>query len=310
MSGATVPTVRDLIDAARRHGQPVPVLLALTVLVQTLRALAAARRDGSPRAVAPRDLLLRGAPLDGLLRDATRDPGIVLSPEAPETRGEEDVHAAGAVFHELLLGSPPGTPADAPRRELPTPVARLLRGLLTPDRATRLRLAQALDEARSLGLERLAEWDGARRRPRLEAGLRDALELRHEPQVRRLSGELAEIAPDCALVGSARRWLEIRSRAARRRSEARRRLAAAIYAERRRDVELWGTELRHALGTEGDGDPDLDLARHWLEEHDKRETRRRQEARKVTLKLLVTGAPLIFATLLSGLLAVVMLFGG
>ncbi len=87
-------------------------------------------------------------------------------------------------------------------------------------------------------------------------------------------------------------------------------LLAALYACRRRDVETYTRELSRLLGERAATDDDLAIARGWLEKPDDLVSRQRAEARKASLKVVLTGAPLALATLLSGLLGVVMLFSG
>jgi hypothetical protein len=87
-------------------------------------------------------------------------------------------------------------------------------------------------------------------------------------------------------------------------------LLAALYTCRRRDVETYSSELSRLLGERAAADDDLAIARGWLEEQDDLVSRQRAEALKVSLKLVLTGAPLVLATLLAGLLCVVMLLSG
>lgn len=249
---AAHPTLRDLL---REAGGPVPVMLAVTVLVQVLGALGKHRRRGRLCGeLSLDDVRLTGAPPRALLDDPSRDPRVqIVLPEIADARATPaPLHGAVALFRELLTGAPP-----APRAEVSGVAGRLLRQL-----EEALSLDQALAEARALGLELLATWD-RRRSSGLEADPRDL----------------------CAEI------------------EARQRLAAAVYAGQRREVTRQGRELIGILGTDAGDDQDLALARSWLLEE--QELRSRQRS-----KLFLTGAPLVLATLLTGLLGVVMLFSG
>lgn len=96
----------------------------------------------------------------------------------------------------------------------------------------------------------------------------------------------------------------------RREGEIRDRLCEALYRAHRRDVDVWLPELERVLGSGADRDPDVRVIRGWLEEQAEVDRRRRERARRVSLKLLLTGAPLVFATLLTGLLTTVLWLSG
>ncbi len=254
MSGsAPSPTLRDLV---REAGGPVPVMLAVTVLVQVLGALTRRRRHGvATGELSLDDLVLTGAPPRALLDDPSRDPRVRIAVSEDKAVGAAParLHGADGVFRELVAGP-----------ESPPAAARLLRRLERAD------LEQALAEARKLGLDLLTAWD------------------RRRGSVAMLDGG------------------DNASRRACDEVEARRRLAAALDAGSRREVLRHGRELARILGVAGGADGDLTVARGWLEEREELRSRRRQ----VSLKLALTGAPLILATLLTGLLGVVMLFSG
>ena len=306
----TIPTLRDLLRAAEERHETVPLLLAVTTLVEALNAgIAAQRRGYTYRRLSLDRIVLNGAPPEGLLADPTRDPKIEIN--APMRPGTTiDLYPIGAIFFELLAGAQ-GPRLDAlPRSDLPPAAEALLRDLLSPQPADPPRVRQALAAARSLGLDLLDAWDRKRRPSQLENDLRTALEQRHEANARELVVELSEIAPESAWIRRTELWLAVRSGHARREDETRRRLAQALYDDHRREIELWGAQLQRLLGPEQANDPDLELSRTWLREESEKQALRRQEARRTSLKLLLTGAPLIFATLLTGLLAAVMLFSG
>ncbi len=155
-----------------------------------------------------------------------------------------------------------------PRGEVSPSAARLLRRIERPG----VGLEQALAEAREVGLEFLASWDRQR----------DA-ERSAEP----LAGD-----------ASRRMGEEV---------EARQQLTSALHAGREQEVLQHGRELSRLLGEDADTDQDLTVARGWLEDQQEERSRRREASQKVSLKLILTGAPLILATLLTGLLGVVML---
>ena len=80
-------------------------------------------------------------------------------------------------------------------------------------------------------------------------------------------------------------------------------MLAVTVLVHRREVTRQGHELIGILGADAGDDQDLALARSWLLEQDELRSRQRS-------KLFLTGAPLVLATLLTGLLGVVMLFSG
>ncbi len=204
----------------------------------------------------------------------------------------DEIHLTGAPPHALLRdpSRDPGvrlaggfTPAERAAEPLCGAEAlfrRLVtgpRGEVSPcaDRLLRridrpgVGLEQALAEAREVGLEFLASWDRRRN-----------AEVSVEPSVGQAShGSIGE---------------EV---------EARQQLASALHAGREPEVLQHGRELSRLLGEDAGVDQDLTIARGWLED----QARRREASREVSLKLILTGAPLIFATLLTGLLGVVML---
>ncbi len=204
-----------------------------------------------------------------------------------------DVNLSGAPPRALLadpsrdprvrLGEGPATFDESPEALYGADV--MFRRLVTGPRgevsASAARLLRGLERASSLedaltltrevGLELLASWD--RRR--------DATRSAEQPSEDTVAGEAVE---------------------------ARQALAKALYAGREPDVLEHGRELSRLLGDAATCDADLAVARGWLEDLEARRTSRREAQRKVSLKLLLTGAPLIFAVLLTGLLGVVMLF--
>ena len=90
--------------------------------------------------------------------------------------------------------------------------------------------------------------------------------------------------------------------------EARDLLAAALYHGRRREVELYSQELSRLLGGRVGGDEYLAVAHGWLRDQAEIQTLEQTETKKTSLILVLTGAPILLATLLTGLLGVVMLF--
>ena len=266
------PTARDLLRLARQRHESVPLLLAVTLLVETLDAVR--RRGLGDDPLTLERIRLTGAPPEALLDDPTRDPKVKIADSAGTASGAAetlpDVYSAGACVFELLTGSRPVPAIEGPiRDDLPDAAERLIRGLLAARPEDRPAIDEALAAAREIGLELFAAWDRRRAAARLEEHLRLALESRRQPEVRQLAAELADVAPASAWLDHARRWLEIRDRDARQETAARQ-----------------------------------------LREETERRARRQAEARKVSLKLLLTGAPLILATLLTGLLLVVVLFSG
>lgn len=261
------PTLRDLV---REAGGSVPVMLAVTILVQVLGALDKRRRRGLPCTELSLDLVhLAGAPIDALLTDPSRDPQVrIVMPEVPSHGATATrLHGVDALFRYLLVGERPDPRSAAPA------VAEPLLSRLT-DR--RLSLDQALAEARELGLRLLAAWD----HERSDAG--DGSR-----------GEGDDAGPAEAEVRAVMQ--EIGGEV-----EARQALVAAVYAAQRREIIRCGCQLSHLLGEDAAGDRDLDLARDWLAEQ--AELRARQR-----FKLFLTGAPLVLATLLTGLLSIVLL---
>ena len=90
--------------------------------------------------------------------------------------------------------------------------------------------------------------------------------------------------------------------------EARDLLAAALYHGRRREVELYSRELSRLLGGRIVGDEYLAVARVWLREQAELRSIPPRETRSISRILVLTGAPVLLATFLTGLLGVVMLF--
>lgn len=95
----------------------------------------------------------------------------------------------------------------------------------------------------------------------------------------------------------------------RREAELRHLLVEAIYHDRVRDAAWREHQLRFFLGERAAGDPDLEIAHRWLEEQAERDEERLEESRRTWLKLVVTGLPLLLATLLTLLLAAVLIWG-
>lgn len=102
---------------------------------------------------------------------------------------------------------------------------------------------------------------------------------------------------------------EVSKAASRRETELRHLLVEAIYHDRVRDAAWRAHQLRHLLGARAGTDPDLEIAQRWLEEHAERDDERLAESRRTWLKLLLTGLPLVLATLLTLLLAAVLIWG-
>jgi hypothetical protein len=100
-----------------------------------------------------------------------------------------------------------------------------------------------------------------------------------------------------------------RTAAERREAELRHLLVEAIYHDRVRDAAWREHQLRHHLGERAAGDPDLEIAHRWLEEQAELDDERSAESRRTWLKLLLTGLPLLLATLLTLLLAGVLIWG-
>lgn len=308
-------TVRDLRALAESRGQRVPVLLALTIQVQTLRGLEERHREGrGPGRLEAGRVGLRAGSLGALLADPTRDPKVELDgpagiPAATCRCEAEDLREVAAMTVELLTGAPPGAGGGFPSEDVPADVAGLLRRMLDPREARRPQLAEALAASREAALERLAAWDRGRRQSRLETALERALRLGTESAVRGLSRELAGVAPGSQLLAAGRRWLAGREARRREIEELRAALHQAIYEGRRPQVERGARRLEELLGSDAGGDAALAVAETWLAEQRLVAERRRQEKRRTSLKLLLTGAPLVLATLLCGLLLVVMAWG-
>lgn len=307
------PDLRDLLRAAVARHRPVPLLLAVTILVETLNICIAAQRRGHIyRRLSLERIVLGGAPPEALLEDPTRDPKIEI-PAPTEPGTAIDLRSIGAVFFELITGTPPGGAPGCQGRHLDPllnspAVESLLDDLLPAERGEPASAERALARARTLGLDLLGTWERQRRHRRLESDLRTALEDRHEPRVRELVTELAASDPESDWARRADLWLQVRSRRQRAADEARRRLRQALLEDLHPEVEIWGAQLRRILGPEAVRDADLNLARTWLEREKNEQALRQEEKRRTSIKLILTGAPLIVATMLTGLLAAVMLF--
>jgi hypothetical protein len=106
------------------------------------------------------------------------------------------------------------------------------------------------------------------------------------------------MAPESLMLHAACNWLQgpERDRAA---ATARQRLSAGLHGRRRGQAERQALRLAGLLGVGAVDDPDLRLARDWLAE-------RHAVARRHSAALVVTAAPLLLATLLTGLLLAVM----
>jgi hypothetical protein len=289
-------TARDLAELARGRGEPVPALLASTVLVQTLAAVAARHRRGLVhRRLTADDVVLGADSLAALLADPSRDPKASLAaaaeppPEEAAAAEAEDVGACAAVAVELL-----GTAGDRPPE-----LAALLDRMLEPRPAARPSAVRAHAEARALALDLFAAWERQRRGPRLEERLRRALDERRETEAAELAAELEEVAPESLMLHAARTWLQSLERDRAAAATARRRLSAALYGRRRGQVQRQAERLAVLLGVRAGDDPDLRLARDWLAE-------RHAVARRHSAALVLTAAPLLLATLLTGLLLAVM----
>jgi len=237
-------SVRDLQEAAKERGEPVPVALALKILAHVLEGLAAAHAKGIiHRDVTPGNILLAGGTPAELLDDPERDPaarlvdfGIagladrselsqksrvlgtaayvapeVLDPYA-EITAPADCYGAGAVAYHLLTGRMPlgRFPAPSELREgLPEGADELLLSLLYLEPTQRAAPAEASARAIELAQRAAEAAETKREAPALAAG--------EEPGIREALGDaeaLEELAEGLAdgeglqwVVGRARAWL-------------------------------------------------------------------------------------------------------
>lgn len=314
-------TVADLLARLADARRGAPPLLALALTVQLLKHLDALHyRGGVHGAVHPGGLRLAGRSARELLDDSTRDPRLVLGTAAepvpkaylaPErrvgaaARPASDVWCAGTLLQALLSGT---APSDVPKRRdtrHPPELRALVQAMTAPHPADRPSAAEALDVARGLALERFAEWDRERTLARLAVSLHAAVERADRRRVRRLLDEIQEADPGSPHLMEGRGWLE---RCRRQEAEIRHRLAAAVYRGRVREAAWQSQRLAHLLGEEADKDDDLALARRWLDEETVRSLARRVVHRENRLKLLLTAAPLLAASLLALLLVAVLYF--
>lgn len=315
-------TVADLLGRLASARRGAPPLLALGMLVQLLKRLDTLHGRGEVHgAVHPGSLQLRGRSARELLDDSTRDPRLVLGAAAtapaaylaPErrvgapARPASDVWSAGTVLEALLTGGPP--PVTRGRRSRYLGGHRELRALVeamtAPHPADRPTAAAALNVARRLALERFADWDRERTLVRLAESLTAAVERMDRPRARDLLDEIEAQDPGSPRLAEGRNWLE---RCRRQEAEVRHRLAAAVYRRRAREAAWQARRLAYLLGEEADGDGDLALARRWLDEETVRSLAGRVVRRENRLKLVLTAAPLVAATLLALLLVAVLYF--
>ncbi len=296
-------TVRDLADLARERGESVPPLAVAMIFVQTLEAIGARQSHKLVLRTLTLDEITLGVDSPAiLLADPSRDPKVglnVVARTAPSNGAAgNDLRAVAALARELL--------GD----ERPTALAGLLDRILDRRRGAPSTASAAYIEARQIALELFEKAERCRRGPRLEERLRQALDGRHESQVKELATELRELAPSSLMLDVAESWLRRRESDRDAVTTTRRQLSAALYRRRRHDVERLSDRLASLLGDRAGEDADLAVARGWLAECRRRQRRRRAKVRRSSLALVVTGAPVVLATLLSGLLLVVMVWTG
>ena len=95
----------------------------------------------------------------------------------------------------------------------------------------------------------------------------------------------------------------------RREAQLRHQLTAAIYFRRVDEAVRRQQQLAFLLGARAAGDFDLEIARQWLDEHAEAVETWRESVRLSRVKLLLTTLPLAFASLLTILLAAVLIWG-
>lgn len=226
-------SVRQLLAEAKSRRERVPLSLALSILNQSLEALAEAHSDGViHRDVTPGNVLLAGGSADQLLAEPNRDPRVKLmdfgiaglverseisarsrvlgtaayvAPEildpSVEVTPAADVYGAAAMGYELVTGQLPAGRFDEPitlRPDLRPEFNRFILGLLAvrpEERPTAKAAAWALSEF----LEQAAEDDRRQQavRTRMQEEARELRErLPESAQVHSALAESTSIATD------------------------------------------------------------------------------------------------------------------
>lgn len=265
-------SLRDFKDLAKAEKRLVGVSQVLTILGQTLEALAAAHAEGVVhRDVSPGNVLLGGGSARELLDDPARNPQVKLvdfgiaglaertelsvndralgtsayvAPEVHDLSMDvtpaADVYSAGAVAYELLTRTLPHFGSRDPesfRPELSREANELLLSLLKPQPPDRPEARHAAMTVQALLAQGAAEQVARERVSKLEAELAEALAADDEAVVASCAVQLERellSADSMESLDKAKSWLAEKQRKRQEIEAAQRR---ASEAEQRRKTE-------------------------------------------------------------------------